>query len=301
MSQTKLQIPQAGFPTPIVGILQRARPEEGTRGQPVVLIIHGVLAHKDQVYHKKLANRLAEERGWDSFRYDLRGQGGESEGKWGMMNLDDDIVDLKVVIAYLEEEWGYRIHLIIAHSRGSMITAYYLSCFPHPHIPLFVNLSGRYDMTRILTDSRYSALRTEEEEYDKKAVVDWKVKVAGKELSNRVTWEGLRSFAEWNNDYLHHSFPQDIDVLTVHGTADQIVPVQDAYTFHTILSRRSPGTHSLSIVEGATHNYLKPFDEPVDSILKWLRRVDPPSSGVGAGGGGGGVAPSSKSPPKHKM
>lgn len=37
-------------------------------------IIHGVLAHKDQVYHKKLANRLAEERGWDSFRYDLRGE-----------------------------------------------------------------------------------------------------------------------------------------------------------------------------------------------------------------------------------
>jgi predicted membrane GTPase involved in stress response len=40
----------------------------------IAQILHGVLAHKDQVYHKKLANRLAEERGWDSFRYDLRGE-----------------------------------------------------------------------------------------------------------------------------------------------------------------------------------------------------------------------------------
>lgn len=39
MSQTKLQIPQPGFPTPIVGILQRARPEEKeTRGKPVILV-----------------------------------------------------------------------------------------------------------------------------------------------------------------------------------------------------------------------------------------------------------------------
>jgi hypothetical protein len=55
-----------------------------------------------------------------------------------MMNLDDDIVDLQVVVAYLQQEWGYKIHLstlllpplsllptnshpfntVIAHSRG---------------------------------------------------------------------------------------------------------------------------------------------------------------------------------------
>jgi len=55
-----------------------------------------------------------------------------------MMNLDDDIVDLQVVVAYLQPEWGYKIHLstlllsplsllitnsplfntVIAHSRG---------------------------------------------------------------------------------------------------------------------------------------------------------------------------------------
>lgn len=28
-----------------------------------------------------------------------------------MMNLDDDIADLQVVVAYLQQEWGYKIHL----------------------------------------------------------------------------------------------------------------------------------------------------------------------------------------------
>lgn len=32
----------------------------------------------------------------------------------------------------------------------------------------------------------------------------------------------LASFAEWDNSYLQHSFPQDVHVLTVHGDADEV-------------------------------------------------------------------------------
>lgn len=31
-----------------------------------------------------------------------------------MMNLDDDIVDLQVVVAYLQETWGYKIHCSVS-------------------------------------------------------------------------------------------------------------------------------------------------------------------------------------------
>lgn len=72
-----------------------------------------------------------------------------------------------------------------------MISTYYLSLFPHPHIPYFINLSGRYDMTRILGDARYAALWTKEQGYHKDVEVDWKVKVAGQEVVNRITWEGV--------------------------------------------------------------------------------------------------------------
>lgn len=80
---------------------------------------------------------------------------------------------------------------------GSMISAYYLSCFPYPSsLKLWVNLSGRYDMSRILRDVRYaSTLRTEDGKgYKEDAVVHWKVKVAGKEAVHRITAEGVSPF-----------------------------------------------------------------------------------------------------------
>ncbi|KAM0792150.1 hypothetical protein ACM66B_004848 [Microbotryomycetes sp. NB124-2] len=285
MSQTKISIKQDGYPgQPLIGILQQSkdgaraasRGSSATRGRRIALIIHGVLAHKDQIYHKKLANALAD-RGLDSFRYDLRGQGGESAGEWGMMNIDDDVRDLQVVIKHLDVEYGYRVHLIVAHSRGSLLSTYYLSCFDHPHV-LFVNLSGRYDMTKILRDQRYIELRRRNEYIEGKTII-WRTRVAGADLERPIDAAGLRSFAEWDNSYLQSSFDQNIHVLTVHGTADKIVPVDDAHTYHRILSQRSPGTHTLSLVEGAGHNFVKPFDEPVNSILKWLDKVDKPVGG----------------------
>ncbi|SGY40497.1 BQ5605_C003g02386 [Microbotryum silenes-dioicae] len=279
MSQVTIRIPDQGKGD-LVGILQRANPAESTKEQKLALILHGVMAHKDQVYHKLLADRLASERGLDSFRYDLRAQGGESEGRWGMANFGDDADDLAVVIAYLEKEYAYRIHLIAAHSRGSMLSAYYLSKRPHPPIPLWINISGRYDMSRIMVDKRYG------EEFWEKGEHLWKVRVRGKDIAQRVTREDVIAFASWDNSYLQASFPQDVHVLTVHGTADPVVPVQDAYSYHKILSQRSPGTHTLSIVEGETHNYTKPFREPVNSIMSWLEKVDgkgTPSTSDGPG------------------
>lgn len=75
-----------------------------------------------------------------------------------------------------------------------MLSAYYLSCFPNrPRIPLFVNLSGRYNMTRILKDKRYIGLRNASgDDYDKEAVVYWRPRVAGQTLNLRITWQGVR-------------------------------------------------------------------------------------------------------------
>lgn len=39
-------------------------------------------------------------------------------------------------------------------------------------------------------------------------------------------------------------------MLTVHGTEDEIIPVEDAHEFDKIISN-----HKLHIVEGADHNY----------------------------------------------
>lgn len=111
MSSVKIRIPKANplDGGDIVGILQRSSPNVSTESKPLALLIHGILSHKNQIYHQPLANSLANELGMDSFRYDLTGQGGETEGKFDMANFDDDVRDLETVIAYLREEFGYSI------------------------------------------------------------------------------------------------------------------------------------------------------------------------------------------------
>lgn len=108
-----------------------------------------------------------------------------------------------------------------------MITAYYLSCFPHPHIPYFANISGRYDLTRILKDSRYAALMRREGEYDESAYVDWKVKVAGKDHVHRITHEGVRFYTRFLS--LPKKLPSSLLSLS-RGRAHSSAPLQNGTT-----------------------------------------------------------------------
>lgn len=91
-------------------------------------VLHGVLAHKNQIYHKALCNRLAEERGLDSFRTSCRSEcpealadlacagfdfhaNDESPGDWTMSGFDEDLEDLKDVVNWLYAEFGYVVQL----------------------------------------------------------------------------------------------------------------------------------------------------------------------------------------------
>ena len=57
------------------------------------------------------------------------------------------------------------------------------------------------------------------------------------------------------------------------------MPVEDASVYHQILSQRAGGgTHTLKIVEGETHNWTRPYDEPVNGILDWLAEIDGPAA-----------------------
>ncbi|KAM0755544.1 alpha/beta-hydrolase [Meredithblackwellia eburnea MCA 4105] len=258
----------------IVGILQSPAtlplPPAQASLKPIVLIIHGILAHKNQIYHKRLADALVNERHLPSFRYDLRAQGGETEGKWEQANFYDDVADLEEVVEYLKGR-GYFVHSVIGHSRGAIISFLYLCQRPHS-IKYFVNVSGRHNHARFRENKVY------QEAFKKYGYYDWKVKVAGKEITRRIIPEGVEAFASWNNDFIENDFPQSMDVLNIHGEADKTVPVEDAHTFHRILSKRSPGTSTLVTVPDAGHNWVRPFDQPVNGIMEWLGKVDPPKS-----------------------
>ena len=55
-------------------------------------------------------------------------------------------------------------------------------------------------------------------------------------------------------------------VLTVHGSADETIPVEDALEFAKIIPN-----HKLHIVEGADHNYTSHQTELASVVLSYLK------------------------------
>lgn len=55
-------------------------------------------------------------------------------------------------------------------------------------------------------------------------------------------------------------------VLTVHGSADEIVPVEDALEFAKIIPN-----HKLHIIEGANHNYSSHQAELASVVVDFIK------------------------------
>ena len=59
---------------------------------------------------------------------------------------------------------------------------------------------------------------------------------------------------------------KDCKVLTVHGSEDEVIPVEDALEFAKIITN-----HKLEIIEGANHGYNKHRDELASAILAFIK------------------------------
>ena len=172
--EVSLCIPSAEAGVDIAGILHhRHSAQQKTR--EIALILHGLMAHKNQSYHRELAAALP----MDSFRFDFRGNG-DTGGSWGMCNIAQDIQDIQAVVHHLRHQLGYRVELIVGHSRGSLDAWAYLGRDERLRwdddvdVPYFVAVSGRWDMTRVM--DRYDMYKRG---FDKEGVFRWRTKSAG--------------------------------------------------------------------------------------------------------------------------
>ncbi|KAF8644399.1 hypothetical protein AX16_008460 [Volvariella volvacea WC 439] len=258
---TKLSIPHPDEPNcAIVGILEQLSPEQPTQARKIALILHGTMGHKDYLFQKRLALRLP----MDSFRFDFRGNH-ESGGTWKQGHLEHDVADIKTVVSYLTITYGYVVDLVVGHSRGSVSAFRWLCTTPEGrNVSCFVNASGRYRM-----NVKASSSRGWTEAFEKQGFFIWTVTVARKQRSVRIYPEDVQSFVDWDTSFVREQFPQAAHVLTIHGLNDKTVTPYDALIYANILSSRSPGTHTLRMMEGADHNFTGRQDEVVDTILTW--------------------------------
>lgn len=62
-------------------------------------------------------------------------------------------------------------------------------------------------------------------EIDTKGYYDWHVTVARKPVTARIYLSDLQTFMSWDTSIVWDQFPPHVDVLTLHGLGDEVVPV----------------------------------------------------------------------------
>ncbi|EXB38856.1 hypothetical protein L484_027290 [Morus notabilis] len=126
-----------------------------------------------------------------------------------------------------------------------------------------VNVSGRYNMKSGIAERMGEDFMERLKEKGYFDVEDRKLNV-----SYRVTEE---SMIERLNTDMHAAclaIDKECRVLTIHGSADDIIPVEDAFEFAKIIPN-----HKLRIVEGADHGYTAHLAELASIAVGFIKET----------------------------
>jgi len=72
----------------------------------------------------------------------------ESNGKWSMAGLLDNMSDIQVVAEYMKQNYGYDVAMVVGHSKASIVACKWICSGTEEtsKLEMFVNVSGRYRM-----------------------------------------------------------------------------------------------------------------------------------------------------------
>ncbi|XP_044462941.1 uncharacterized protein LOC123193922 isoform X2 [Mangifera indica] len=249
VKQDKVVIPNK-YGEKLVGILH------DTGSTDTVIVCHGFRSTKEDTTMVNLAVALANE-GISAFRFDFAGNG-ESEGSFAYANYWREADDLHAVIQHFCGA-NRVISAILGHSKGGGVVLLYAS--KYHDIQSVVNISGRYDMRGGIEERLGKDIM---ERIEKDGFIDIKNKTGSVEY--RVTKESLVDRLNTNMHEACLQIDEECRVLTVHGSADKVIPIQDAHEFAKIIPN-----HKLHIVEGANHGYTKHQTELASVVLNFIK------------------------------
>ncbi|XP_010541068.1 PREDICTED: uncharacterized protein LOC104814624 [Tarenaya hassleriana] len=234
----------------IVGLLH----ETGSR--EIVILCHGFRANKN---HRIMTNVAAalENEGLTAFRFDFSGNG-ESQGNFQYGHYYREADDLRSVIQHFSN-MNRVVTAILGHSKGGDVVLLYAS--KYHDIPNVVNVSGRYDLKRGIGE-RIG------EDFLERIKQNGFINVKDKNGNSgyRVTEESLMDRLNTNMQEACLKIDRECRVLTVHGSVDEIIPVEDAMEFDKIIPN-----HKLHIVEGADHGYSNHQSELISLVLDFIK------------------------------
>ncbi|KAM0969822.1 hypothetical protein FF1_018032 [Malus domestica] len=234
----------------LVGLLHE------TSSPDLVILCHGFRSTKESSVMVNLAVAL-ENEGIGSFRFDFAGNG-ESEGTFQYGNYRREADDLHSVVEYLSRE-KRAPSAILGHSKGGDDVLLYASTYHD--ICTVVNVSGRYDLKKGIEERLGKDYM---EVIKKEGFIDVKNKSGA--VSYRVTEDSLMDRLSTDMHKSCLQIDKECRVLTIHGTADEIIPVEDALEFAKIIPN-----HKLHLIEGANHSYTSHQAELASVVLDFIK------------------------------
>lgn len=227
-----------------------------TGSMELVIICHGFRSSKDRIPMVNLAAAFGNE-GISAFRFDFAGNG-ESEGSFQYGNYRREADELRTVVQYFH---GYKrlIAAIIGHSKGGNAVLLYSSRYND--VNTVVNISGRFDLEKGIEGRLGKDFL---QRIKQNGFID--VKNRRGKIEYRVTEASLMDRLTTDMHAASQMIQQNCSVLTVHGSKDEIVPIQDAMEFAKHIAN-----HRLHILEGADHEYTSHQYELASLVLDFVR------------------------------
>lgn len=273
-------------PAPTIDDVKRANMNLPTSEmRPVVIVCHGFLSWRNQMLISHIAAGVAQKLHCHALRFDFRGNG-HSGGTWRSAGFDGELCDLRRVVDYVRS-LGCEVLCIAGHSKGSAAALRFaLEQEEGEHhqdgngekekraalVPCFVNLAGRFVVPgEFDIKTRFSKEQCDELAREGKFTMKT---FGGRQVV--VTHEDIDERANASSAFA--SEIRTSHVLTVHGSADTTVDVENAKRYDESISK-----HRLQIIEGADHNFngLKHISAIVGSIVGFVEENSSLSSSSG--------------------
>jgi uncharacterized protein len=211
----------------------------------VVVLTHGVTAHKDRPWLVTLADALAG-AGLASLRLSFAGNGA-SEGRFEDAVPSKEVKDLGCVLDALER-WGVESLGYVGHSMGGAVGV--LRAASDPRIACLVSLAGMVHVHAFF--QRHFAHLPPGAPMLGKPECPWPPALAADAARiGSVTEEASRIRIPW---------------LLVHGDADELVPYQDALDARAAAS----GRPDLVTLPGVDHRFTGAMPHVAAVVVPWL-------------------------------
>ncbi|WP_232695345.1 alpha/beta hydrolase family protein [Brevibacillus daliensis] len=237
-------------------------PKDSNQRLPLVIICHGFIGSKTGVNRLFVeASSLFVQKGYAVLRFDYAGCG-ESSGEYGKGGLDQILSQTRSAIKYASSltEIDPKQISLLGHSLGGAVALIISKQMPDIHkLIMWAPVAHPYkDLVRIVGSHSYSDL----------------IQTGN---MDHMGYEFIPSFFHSLQQYqpLKEAISVTQDVLVVHGTADQDIPVEYCFHYDYAFRTRKKGRIDKEVITGGDHTFssIKGREKLFTATLDWLTGV----------------------------